>query len=207
MPQFSKVAAEGDTVLMGLEGDPLFPFKSGRERPSAVITKVTHRDNDSIVTLRMKDGSTQNVNSMTLAADQIWEFDDKSFQTVLERQKAEVTARSESKVEEVPEYRGIDDSVVNSLKQEIDSLKQELAAERENSKNFHNTMIASMNEMASDICKLDTSGKHTDFCKTLTGEYTKLMESRAEGNLNTVNTDYRGIESESDFSADDTDFF
>ena len=65
-------------------------------------------------------------------------------------------------------------------------------------------MIASMNEMANDICKLDTSGKNTEFCQTLKGEYKKLMESRAE---QSITEDYRGIESESDFSAEDTDFF
>lgn len=208
MPQFSKVAAKGDTVLMGLEGDPLFPFNNNI-RPKAVITAINHRNNDSIIRLKMDDGSTQDVSSMTLAADQVWEFDDKSFQNVMERQKAKMQARAESKVVKPRsdhEYRGVEDSLVQSLRQEIVSLRQELVAERENSKNFHNTMIASMNEMASDICKLDTSGKNTEFCRTLKGEYNKLIESRAEKNI-TSEANYRGIESDSDFSAEDTDFF
>lgn len=206
MPQFSKVAAKGDTVLMGLEGDPLFPFNNN-DRPKAVITDIEHRNNDSIVRLKMNDGSTKEVSSMTLAADQVWEFDDTSFQNVMDRQKAEMQARAERKIETPPtEYRGIDNSLVEELRNEIDTLKRELATERENSKNFHNTMIASMNEMASDICKLDsTNGKNTEFCQTLKGEYRKLMESRAEQSID--NEAYRGIESESDFSADDTDFF
>lgn len=176
MPQFSKVAQVGDTVLMGLEGDPLFPASFKTNRPSATITNIVERENDYMISLKnKKDGSVQKVSSLSIAGDQVWEFDDKSFKNVLERQKATHEARAEPSI---PEYRGAED--VKQLKSEIALLRNELKAERENTRNFHNTMIASMNEMAGDICKLDTSGKHTEFCRVLNKEYSNLMASRAE---------------------------
>ena len=107
MPQFSKVANKGDTVLMGLEGDPLFPFKNDETRPSGVITEIKHRENDSLITLNMNDGTTKEFSSMSLAADQVWEFDDESFQNVMERQKKEMDRAEESVPEPEPEYRGV----------------------------------------------------------------------------------------------------
>lgn len=201
MPQFSKVANKGDTVLMGLEGDPLFPFKNDESRPSGVISDVQHRDNDTLITLNMSDGTTKEFSSMTLAADQVWEFDDKSFQDVMERQKKEMDRAEESVPE--PEYRGVTSDEIDMLKSEIEQLKNDLLSERENTKNFHNTMIASMNEIAGDICKMDSKG-NAEFCRTLTGEYTKMMSSRAESS--TVEQ-YNSTQDVDDFSADDTDIF
>lgn len=198
MPQFSKVAQAGDTVLMGLEGDPLFPSDFSKSRPTATITSVKQRENDYLVELKTESGEKKQFSSLSLAADQVWEFDDVSFRNVMERQRVE-QEKMNQKVKP-PEYRGAED--VSSLKAQVSELKDIIEAERQNTRNFHNTMIASMNEMASDICKLDGNGS-TKFCRVLNNEYTKLMESRAEGGV------YRGVdeyESE-DFSADDTDFF
>ena len=157
---------------------------------------------------------------MTLAADQVWEFDDISFQNVLNRQAANV---AQSRAESEPEYRGTEDmNIVEQLMMEVQGLKQELHAERENNKNFHNTMIASMNELANDIIKVEGDSNRAEFCRVLTDEYSKLMASRAEDSV------YRGTEDDDDeeddeddeddeeddadedeeeFSADETDFF
>tara|TARA_B100001778_G_C18461087_1_gene571221 strand:+ start:25 stop:279 length:255 start_codon:yes stop_codon:yes gene_type:complete len=59
-------------------------------------------------------------------------------------------------------------------------------------------MVASVNEVAADVCKLDSSDS-CEFCKTLTTEYNSLM-SRAEGNI-----EYRGVDSDSEESTDDDD--
>ena len=202
MPQFSKVAKSGDTVLMGLEGDPLFPKSFSDSRPTATINDIVERESDYLVKLEMGDGTIKEVSSMTLAADQLWEFDDVTFRNVMERQRK---AHEPETTEKELEYRGaVGEDVLIKLTTQIDELKQELAAEKETSRNFHNTMIASMNEMASDICKLDSKGENTEFCRTLKSEYSKLLESRAEKKLNDK-TEYRGVEEE--FSADETDFF
>ena len=132
--------------------------------------------------------------------------------------------RAESPVPEPelspPEYRGSSDDI-KMLMSEISELKHQLSVERENNKNFHNTMIASMNEMASDVCRLDSSGGNTEFCRVLTASYGKLMEARAEDQLYRGNNDDEKDDEEKDeeeeeededeeaddFSADDTDFF
>tara|TARA_B100001741_G_scaffold15422_1_gene11726 strand:- start:973 stop:1698 length:726 start_codon:yes stop_codon:yes gene_type:complete len=224
MPQFAQVAQVGDIVHLGLEGDPLFPSSFSASRPSGTITSIEERANDHLIGMQLQDGSNVKYSSMTLAADQVWEFTDDTFQNVMQRQKeihraespVEVAPESAPQETAQPEYRGTSDDM-QSLMNEISALKQQLSVERENNKNFHNTMIASMNEMANDICKLDSSGNNAEFCRTLTSSYGKLMEARAEEQL------YRGKneesdeddeedeeeeeEEEDDFSADDTDFF
>lgn len=196
MPQFAKVAQPGDTVLMGLEGDPIFPYEAEGKRPSATIRDVNHRTNDTLVTLQLDDGSQKEVSSMSLAADQVWEYDDTTFRNVIERQQGGSKP-----------YRGVtnDNSEVSQLRAEVETLKMALEMERENTRNFHNTMIASMNEIASDVCKLDTSGKNTEFCKVLKSEYNHMMQARAETTLPAENDPktYRGIEDD----ISDTDFF
>lgn len=204
MPQFSKVAKPGDTVLMGLEGDPLFPYQDAK-RPKAEILSIKERDNDYMVNLALEDGTTKEVSSMTLAADQVWEFDDSTFKNVLNREQKAYESRAEDNIE-VPtstDYRGF--SEIQDLKSQVANLTQMLEDERQTAKNFHNTMIASLNEMAGDICKLDTSG-NAEFCKVLNSEYSKLM-NRAEGEMSDSGSEsnYRGVEE--DFSADETDFF
>lgn len=227
MPQFAKVAQPGDKVLMGLEGDPLYPKKYNMNRPEATIEHIDYRDNDALVTLKMSDGSLEKVSSMTLAADQVWEFTDDSFRNVMDRQKKQNSPEPEYRgsqddeismlKKEIAElksnvlYRGSND-LVSDLQSEVDSLKKLMSEEKETNRNFHNTMIASLNEMANDICKLDSNA---DFCKVLNTEYTKLMKSRAEGSLPTKTTTKMSAaendESEDDdvesFSADETDFF
>lgn len=226
MPQFAKVAQPGDKVLMGLEGDPLYPKKYSTSRPEATIEQIDYRDNDALVTLKMSDGNVEKFSSMTLAADQVWEFTDESFRNVMDRQKQQNSPEPEYRgsqddeismlKKEIAElksyvvYRGSND-LVSNLQSEIDSLKKLMSDEKETNRNFHNTMIASMNEMANDICKLDSNA---DFCKVLNTEYTKLMKSRAEGSLPTTTTNMSAAdneESEDDdvesFSADETDFF
>ena len=219
MPQFASVAEAGDRVLMGLEGDPLFSFDGNR--PSAQVLNVEQRAHDALVSLKMDDGNIKQVSTMSLAADEVWEFDDATFKNVMDRQ-AKMHQRAESPVlepepaPEVPEYRGKDDEL-SLLRAEVQDLKDMLNFERQNQRNFHNTMIASLNEMAGDICKLDSNGQNTEFCRVLNSEYTKLIESRAESVL----PEYRGSENEDeedeeeeeeeeeeeDFSADSTDFF
>ena len=88
-------------------------------------------------------------------------------------------------------YRGID-----AANAEIQKLRAELQAEKELVRNFHNTYIASLSELASDICKLDTDHA-ANFCRTFKAEYEKMV-SRPE-------TSYRGNEdaAEDSMSSDD----
>jgi hypothetical protein len=203
MPQFTKVAEKGDTILMGLEGDPLFPFKN-KERLTGTITGIKHRENDSLVRINLSNGKTREYNSMSLAADEVWEFDDKTFKNVLERQQ-----KSENNVN-VKEYRGTASNqieykeTIETMSKEISQLKSKLSHEEKQSKQFHNTVVASLNEMAKEICNLDTSGKNTEFCRTLKSEY-DTMNNTANEKKSSEN--YRGIVEQSDMSETDTDFF
>lgn len=177
MPQFSKVADVGDTVLFGLEGDPSFPEKYNENRPTGQITSIeAENDDDVLVTVKMSNGNTKKISSTTISPYDVWEFDDGSFQNVMARESRKAAARAEAE-----EYRGTkeDEASVSTLKEEILKLSSELKAEKEYSRNFHNTLIASMQEMANDICKLDSKNEGAEFCRVFRTEYTKML-NRAE---------------------------
>lgn len=201
MPQFNKVARAGDEVLLGLEGDPAFPFKASN-RPTATIERVNHTEAGTEVTLKMADGSTRHVSEYSIAPNEVWEYSDAAFASVMERErKANGDRMSASRAEQAisePAFRGD-----NHLKREVAQLRAELQAERDLTQNFHNTYIASLHELAQDVCKLDTTGKHANFCRTFNSEYRK-MQSRAEEGV------YRGTygednEAAKDFSESDAD--
>ena len=196
MPQFSKVAARGDEVLMGLEGDPAFPF-SNQDRPTAIVEDVRHTDNGTTVDLRLPNGDIKSINEYTIAPPDVWEFSDKGFEKVMEREREMYRAeteltRSRPSAPDSVDYRGVD-----GLKEEIAMLRSELEAERQLTRNFHNTYIATLHELASDVCRLDGNGENAQFCRTFNAEFTK-MQARAEGDVYRGTTEAAGEEQEAE---------
>ena len=193
---FFNVARVGDEVHMGLQGDPAFPY-SDDARPMATIQDVKNVGDNVQIQLGMPDGTTKTVDQYTISPGDVWEFTDASFEKVLHREQQAHMSRAEAALKAAPvdeKYRGVE-----SLSSEIDQLRAELNAERELVKSFHNTYIASMSELATDICKLDTNNE-ANFCRTFKKEYDTMMH-RAEGK-------FRGTasqaEEEDSMSEDDT---
>lgn len=194
LPTFSKIAKAGDVVYMGLEGDPAFPFSKGK-RPTATIQNVSTSNEGTNVELKMANGKIETVNEYTIHPHKVWEFDNKSFQNVLKREEAKQqisTSRSESKIGQ---------SDVDFLKGEIETLRRELAFEKNYTRDFHNTYIKTLRELTTDVLRLDKEGK-AEFSKTFRSEF-DLMKSRSEESA------YRGVEEDgmSSASEDCTDFF
>ena len=204
MPQFSQVARPGDQVLMGLEGDPMFPTKyRGSNRPTAVIQNVDQEGDEYTVNLKLSDGSTKEVSSMSLSPADVWEFTDDTFQNVVEREKASAQHRAEAELaaQQDTDYRG-----TNDLSREVQELKNELNAERELNKTFHNTVIDSFREFANDICKLDKN-QACQFCHVFNNQYNQMMENRSEASFRGVQQ-MRDADQESVGSgSNDSDFF
>ena len=198
MPQFAQVAAVGDTVLMGLEGDPAFPYKRDN-RPSAVVSNIEKKHGNIEVTLTMSDGTKKTVGEYTISPSEVWEFTDSSFAKVMERerrqQETQLAKQQEHAESRMQTYRG---NSASSLHEEVAMLRAELESERQLTRNFHNTYITSLHELASDVCKLDSTGKCAAFCRTFNAEYEK-MQSRAEQSV------YRGTRTSSRNDNDEED--
>lgn len=182
MPKFNQVAQIGDNVLMGLEGDPKFPYTNPNERLSATIKDITRKSTGTEIQLKLSDGTSKTVNEYSIAPADVWEYSDQGFQKVFERERKKVQSENmrSSRAEATLAEPGS-----KSLQAQIAQLRSELETERQMTRNFHTTYVASLHELASDVCKLDTSGKHASFCRTFNEEYDK-MQSRGEKSL------YRG---------------
>lgn len=179
MPQFSDVAKVGDEVHMGLVGDPAFPYQDGA-RPVATVSSVEKHGENVQINLTMQDGTIKKVDKYTISPEGVWEFTDESFKHVLQREREAFEMRAEARMQPRKEisYRGVD-----AAHAEIQKLRAELQTEKELVRNFHNTYIASLSELASDICKIDVD-QAANFCRTFKTEYEKMV-SRPE-------TSYRG---------------
>lgn len=189
MPEFCNVAHIGDEVMLGLQGDPSFPFEMNA-RPTAKVAQVQTTESGPQVTLQLSDGREKTVNKYTIAPGDVFEYTDASFTNVLARVRAKQTSIASPK--ETPMYRGVD---LADLREEITQLRSELHTERELTRSFHQIYLAGLKELTNDVCELDPSGNNCKFCRTYALEYDK-MQSRAEEGL------YRGTNNRDETEAD-----
>jgi hypothetical protein len=136
---------------------------------------------EKIVTIRdHESGKVRAFSSTSIKPNEVWEFTDSSFKNVLQREQ--VKHRAEQAINQAPEevYRGSDQ--INMLRDEISNLRAMIEMETNQRKDFSNTVIETMKEIASDVCK---SNSDAPFCRMFQSEYTKMV-NRAEGGI------YRG---------------
>ena len=175
MPSFASVAQKGDVVYRGLEGDPNMPAAwTGPDRPTAVIDAVTRTDAGIDVTLKFANGETRVCNEHETAGASLWEFTDQSFEKVMERERQKYDPPQPAS-----SYRNASDG---DLRGEVEALRSLVRAEQKRNRSFHNTYIASMRELAADVCRMDVKGNKADFCRTFNVEFDKAA-SRSEGAL------------------------
>lgn len=188
MPRFQQHVQPGDQIMLGLEGDPAFPY--GEDRPVGTVTRTKSlEDGSTSVRVRMNTGQSVTLQPNTVDPKQVWEFTDDSFQKVL--------ARSVQPEPERPEqtYRGTTNEV-DSLRQELDMIKAQMHAEAQEVRKFNNTLISTLNEISQDVCKTNSDA---NFCKVFATEYRSMMENDAAPASESKYFD-------SDFSDSDGDF-
>lgn len=181
VPQFSQVAEKGDTVMLGLEGDPSFPAKyRGDARPTATIVDKEELDDELHLTLKLSDGSTKRVSSSTISPYEVWEYTDTAFRDVMEREtrKQEAINRAEAS------FRGVEEKEEEgNTKALISQLRAEIDTERSNMRSFQNTIITSLQEMAGDILKVDKAvggGNRAEFSTIFRKEYNKMDQKQVD---------------------------
>lgn len=166
MPEFGSVAEPGDVVMMGLEGDPLFPNSYHTNRPTCRIENIQKLGDEYRVKLvNVATNEASFVNTSSLSPNDVWEFTDASFDKVVERQRL---SKQKARAEDAS-YRG---------QHEINELRAELRTEREVNKAFQATVIDSFKEFARDMCKLDQN-KACEFCHLFSSQY-DTMKARNE---------------------------
>lgn len=175
MPRFNAHVQPNDTILFGLEGDPLFPESFKANRPTGVVQKVKSNGSpeNSTIRVKMSNGQTKDIPYGSVNPETLWEFSDDTFQEVLKRS-------IDRNMPESPDYRGVSAEVneVNALRAELNALKGSMEQERSESQNFNNALIATLHEMATDVCK----NQDAPFCKVFNTEYSKMMSTDQEEN-------------------------
>lgn len=199
MPRFSEHVQVGDEILLGLEGDPLYPEKYNDYRPKGVVTKVKQLDGGASIKVQMENGSKVTLAPGELDPQKVWEFSDDSFQKVLQRSIPQEQSNFESN-----DYRGSENvdfksssSDIQQLKQELAMLKSQYETDQIEARQFNNTLIATMNEVAQDVC---ASNPNAGFCNIFTGEYRSMF--KGGDNSTTMKEDKMF---DSDFSDSDSD--
>lgn len=199
MPRFSEHAEVGDEIMFGLEGDPAFPKDFENARPTGSIIRTKNTEHGKAFKVKMSTGKVVSVAPNSFDPQHVWEFTDESFQKVLERsmKNSEVEEAEEAEAEPVPSYRGSNDSEIEELRREVQEMRRSFDDEIAESRAFNNTLIATMNEMANDICK---SNADAEFCKVFTSEYRSMIGSENEKGTSESPSPF-----DSDFSDSDSD--
>ena len=65
---------------------------------------------------------------------------------------------------------------MQQMRDDIDSMKQMLNQQAENASAFNNTVIASMSEIAADVCAVNGNA---EFCQVLQREYKRMSQNTA----------------------------
>lgn len=155
MPAFSENAMPGDQIVLGLEGDSLFPnaYRSNRPHMTVVQSKRTESGYD----IEAMDNSTKEV--MTLSSNAIdprtvWEFTDASFENVMLR--AEQKYRRSSLEQET-----------GGLYEKVNQLESLYRSSVSENAKFRNAVIEGMSEMAKEVSSMGNA----PFCALLNKEY------------------------------------
>lgn len=115
---------------MGLNGDEFFPYK-GVERPEGKVVGVNRLANGTTdVDIRFRNGTTRKVNSLTIEPHDVWEFTDKGFKGVLQRQAGDNMREqpAHNKVREQLAVEPISRGINGDAMSEVKSLRNELEA-------------------------------------------------------------------------------
>lgn len=191
MPRFCQHVQEGDEIAFGLEGDPLFPTEYKEDRPVGIVTKVKSTGDAATLRVQMKNGNVIDIPPHSVDPQRVWEFTDDTFQQVLKR------SIEKNMPSEEPDYRGAESAEVNelqSLREEFRNMRETFAREVQESKNFNNTLIATLHEMASDVCR---NNENSGFCSVFSDEYKKMMNSEPKGS-SPFESDFSDSDSSSD---------
>tara|TARA_B100000787_G_scaffold165359_1_gene149143 strand:- start:21 stop:650 length:630 start_codon:yes stop_codon:yes gene_type:complete len=192
MPRFCQHVQEGDEIAFGLEGDPLFPAEYKEERPVGIVTKVKSAGDAATLRVQMKNGSVIDIPPHSVDPQRVWEFTDDTFQQVLKR-SIEKNMPSED-----PDYRGVESDAndIQNLREELRNMKESFAHEIQESKNFNNTLIATLHEITTDVCR-NNPNESSGFCSVFSEEYKKMMNSEYKGS-SPFESDFSDSDSSSD---------
>ena len=136
--------------------------------------------NDELhLTLKMSDGSTKRVSSLTISPYDVWEYTDEAFRGVMEREtrKQEAINRAEAS------FRGVEEEKEGGTKRLLKQLRADIDAGRSNMDSFQNTVITSLQEMAGDIVKIDKvlgGGNRAEFSTIFRKEYARMDQKQLD---------------------------
>lgn len=171
LPRFTKHCRVGDRIMWGLKGDPYWPKIYDENRPAGVITRVKNVATEG-ATLRVRTdaGTVVDVPAYNVHPERVWEFEDTTFEKVLERSRAEDPSYRASKVKS--QNDGLDD-----IREKLNMLSARMDKELHTSREFNGALISSFNELAGEVHRSSGIPDSTPFAANFTKEYRSMMQN------------------------------
>lgn len=202
VPRFNQHVQPGDEVLMGIQGDALFPYADAT-RPRMTVKSVDRSQSDpSSVELVLSDqtGREVVVPRNNIDASKLWEFSDDSFNNVVERA---VSASASAQATGSRSSASASERSIEARMDEMDAFKKKV--------------VMTLNEMAKEVRKAK-NGEECTFC-TLFNEtydaarkewsdassessYSSDSSSSSESSLSSASSSLTSSSDGSDFAAD-----
>lgn len=207
IPRFNQFVNEGDVIMMGIEGDPLYPFHEG-ERPMATVKRVDRDDQDptNVSLLLDVDGVETTVPKNNIDPNLVWEFTEKSFQNVVERameNSNDFVASSSSGASGALPQGNSDASTMSmaEMAQRLNAYETvfaQIANELDETRKFNTNVVRTFKQMSKDVLRLDSDGE-CKFCQLFTDEYKENMSDSSDSDSDDSDSD-----DDSDDSSDDS---
>ena len=162
VPAFSEHAEPGDKILLGLEGDDFFPASYRSNRPELTVTrKVKVDENTYDVYARDKDGLEVPLRGNSVDPRYVWEFNNSTFERVLERQQARYRNSAVEKID------------TSNIETRLNTLERNYRTAVAENTRFRNATVEAMSAMAGEVSSMGNA----PFCKMLDGEYRSSMNT------------------------------
>lgn len=213
VPKFNEYVKEGDVLLLGMEGDPLYPYDQDN-RPEVRVKRIL-RDSDGnteIVGRNMSTGRRVTIPKSNVDPKLLYEFSDDTFQKVIERNMNKNSNSSEGL-----EYRGSPAPSMNNgydMEARLANYEQafeEIAKELQETRQFNSNVVKTFKEVSKDVKRLDQYGD-CKFCDLYLDEYRANLsqsDSSSDSEMSEMSSDSDSSDASSefsDFSSDQSDF-
>lgn len=207
----------GDRVRVGIEGDPLSPFRSAEDAPAVTVTSIEERHDDGLLRFRGRvegSGSEIELTNRSFDPKGVWEVHPESLDAFAERVASYRGAAAPVEAAAEPDGRIADR--LDGLAQQVDALgervsrmaadlSERVANVEETSaryqgvdaaagdRAFRETMASTVRALAGDVMRL-ARNEPIEFAHNYADRYDDRVETRAMEPADDVDGAYRGGE-------------
>ena len=201
MQQYAGHITVGDRLRLGMEGDPVYAYRSAADAPRGDVISV-QRDDDGLVSIQVKlnDGSVEAVDNLSVDPRRVWEIDPAYLPTFtakaiarsvgatvreddaghdesraaqqLHQASAAMEEKLQHELSDLKQYRG-------QMQDRLGLLSEQLRDVDDTNRDFRTTTAATIRHIVADLLSVGSGGELI-FAKEYADKYDIAMQNQPE---------------------------